>query len=90
MIECPSMNLSPTLSRNKKVEQCKRKKTHKPNVLKFWIEGSSIFLYRLDSYLILSFKYLTWINIENNIKLMMFWNYIRFYSNKILNYERKN
>ena len=36
------MSLSPTLGRNEKVEQYIRKKTHKSNALRFWIEGSVI------------------------------------------------
>jgi len=34
-----------TLSRNEKVEQHIRKKTHKLNVLRFWVEGGGIPLY---------------------------------------------
>jgi len=41
------MSLSPTLSRNKKVEQHIRKKTYKPNVLRFLVKGNIIPLYRL-------------------------------------------
>jgi len=37
-----SVILSFTLGRNKKVEQYIRKKTHKPNVLRFWVEGGVI------------------------------------------------
>ena len=33
------MSLSPTLGKNEKVEQHIRKKTHKPNALRFWVEG---------------------------------------------------
>ena len=44
---------SPALSRNKKVEQHIREKTHKPNVLRFWVEGVVILLCGLDSCLIL-------------------------------------
>ena len=40
-----SVSLSPTLSRNEKVEQHIRKKTHKPNALRFWVEGGVIPLY---------------------------------------------
>ena len=42
-----SVSLSPTLSRNEKVEQHIKKKTRKPNVLRFWVEGGVIFLYGL-------------------------------------------
>jgi len=48
-----SMSLSPTLSKNEKVEQHIRKKTHKPNVLRFWVECGVILLYRFGSGLIL-------------------------------------
>jgi len=41
------VSLSTTLSRNEKVEQHIRKKTHKPNALRFWVEGGVIFLYGL-------------------------------------------
>jgi len=37
-----SVSLSPTLGRNEKLEQHIRKKTHKPNVLRFWVEGGVI------------------------------------------------
>jgi len=40
-----SVSLSPTLDRNEKVEQHIRKKTHKPNALRFWVEGGVIPLY---------------------------------------------
>jgi len=36
---------SPTLGKNKKVEQHIRKKTRKPNALRFWVEGGVIPLY---------------------------------------------
>jgi len=36
------MSLSLTLSSNEKVEQHIRKKTHKPNALRFWVEGGVI------------------------------------------------
>ena len=39
------MSLSSTLDRNEKVEQYIRKKTRKPNALRFWIEGGVIPLY---------------------------------------------
>jgi len=35
IVRYSSVSLSPTLDRNKKVEQYIRKKTHKPNVLRF-------------------------------------------------------
>ena len=36
------MSLSLTLSTNEKVEQHIRKKTHRPNALRFWVEGGVI------------------------------------------------
>jgi len=42
-----SVSLSPTLSRNEKVEQYIRNKTYKPNVLWFWVEGGVIPLRKL-------------------------------------------
>ena len=47
IVRYPSVNLSPTLSRNEKVEQHIRKKTHKLNALRFWVEGGVIPLYGL-------------------------------------------
>jgi len=43
---------SPTLGRNEKVEEHIRKKTRKPNALRFWVEGGVIFLYEFGSVLI--------------------------------------
>jgi len=48
-----SVSLSPTLSRNEKVEQHIRKKTYKPNALRFWVEDGVIPLCEFDSVLIL-------------------------------------
>ena len=45
IVRYSSVSLSPTLSRNGKVEQHIRKKTRKPNVLRFWIGGGVIPLY---------------------------------------------
>jgi len=45
IVRYPSMSLSPILSRNEKFEQHIRKKTHKPNALRFWVEGGVIRLY---------------------------------------------
>ena len=45
LVRYPNVSLSPTLSRNEKVEQRIRKKTHKSNVLRFWVEGGVIPLY---------------------------------------------
>jgi len=45
-----SVSLSPTLSRSEKVEQHIRKKTHKPNALRFWVEGDVILLYGLTQF----------------------------------------
>jgi len=47
IVRYSSVTLSPTLGRNEKVEQYIRKKTHKPNALRFWVEGGVILLYRL-------------------------------------------
>jgi len=47
------VSLSPTLCRNEKVEQHIRKKTHKPNALRFWVEGGVIPLCGFGSVLIL-------------------------------------
>jgi len=47
------VSLSPTLSRNEKVEQHIRKKTHKPNALRFWVEGGVIPLCGYDLVLII-------------------------------------
>jgi len=44
IVRYSSMSLSPTLGRNEKVEQHIRKKTHKPNALRFWIEYGVISL----------------------------------------------
>jgi len=44
IVRYPSVSLSLTLSRNEKVEQHIRKKTHKPNVLRFWVDMGKIFL----------------------------------------------
>jgi len=48
-----SVSLSFTLSRNEKVEQHIRKKTHKCNALRFWVEGGVIPLCGSGSDLIL-------------------------------------
>ena len=42
IVRYSSVSLSPRLGRNEKVEQYIRKKTHKPNVLRFWVEGGVI------------------------------------------------
>jgi len=42
IVRYSSVSLSPTLSRNEKVKQRIRKKTHKPNALRFWVEGDVI------------------------------------------------
>jgi len=44
-VRYPSVSISPTLSINEKVEQHIRKKIHKPNVLRFWVEGGVVPLY---------------------------------------------
>jgi len=50
-----SVSLSPTLSKYEKVEHHIRKKTHKSNALKFWVEDGVILLFRSGSCLILFF-----------------------------------
>jgi len=47
IVRYSSVSRSPTLGRNEKVEQHIRKKTHKPNTLRFWVEGGVILLYGL-------------------------------------------
>jgi len=42
LVRYPSVSLSLTLTRNEKVEQHIIKKIHKPNVLRFWVEGGVI------------------------------------------------
>jgi len=42
IVRYSSVSLSPILSRTEKVEQHIRKKTHKLNVLRFWVEGGVI------------------------------------------------
>jgi len=53
IVRYPSVSLSPILSRNEKVEQHIRKKTHKPNALRFWVEGGVIPLSGFGSVIIL-------------------------------------
>jgi len=53
IVRYPSVSLSPTLSRSEKVEQHIRKKTHKPNALRFWVEGGVILLCGFGSVFIL-------------------------------------
>jgi len=45
IVRYSSVSLNPTLGRNEKVEQYIRKKTHKPNALRFWVECDIISLY---------------------------------------------
>jgi len=52
IVRYSSVSRSPTLGRNEKVEQHIRKKTRKPNALRFWVEGGVIFLYGFGSVLI--------------------------------------
>ena len=47
-----SVSLNPTLGRNEKIEQYIRKKTHKSNSLRFWVDGGVIPLYGFGSVLI--------------------------------------
>ena len=39
IVRNPSVSLSPTLTRNEKVEHYIRIKTHKPIALRFWVES---------------------------------------------------
>jgi len=41
IVRYSSVSLSLTLDKNEKVEQHIRKKTHKPNALRFWVEGGA-------------------------------------------------
>jgi len=65
-----SVSLCPTLGRNEKVEQHIRKKTHKSNNLRFWVEGSVILLYGLTlmSFLLISPMFLPQIIPTSNIR----------------------
>jgi len=45
-----SVILSPTLSRNEKVKQHIRKRTYKPNALRFWVKSGVIPLYGLTQF----------------------------------------
>jgi len=47
IVKYSSVSPSPTLGKNEKVEQHIRKKTYKPNALRFWVEGGVIPLYML-------------------------------------------
>ena len=51
-VRYPSVSLSPTLSRNEKVEQYIRKNTHKSNVLRFWVEDNVIPLYVSSNFIL--------------------------------------
>jgi len=42
IVRYSSVSRSPTLGRNEKVEQHIRKKTHKSNSLRFWVDGGVI------------------------------------------------
>jgi len=56
IVRYSSVILSPTLDRNEKVEQYIRKKTHKTNALRFWVESGVTLLYGLAliSFLLIS------------------------------------
>jgi len=45
IVRYSSASQSPTLGKNEKIEQHIRKKTRKPNALRFWVEGGVIPLY---------------------------------------------
>ena len=47
IVRYASVSLSPTLSRNENFDKHIRKKTCKPNALRFWVEGCVISLYGL-------------------------------------------
>jgi len=47
LVRYSSVSLSPTLGKNEKVEQHIKKKTHKPNALRFRVESGVIPLYKL-------------------------------------------
>ena len=53
IVRNPSASLSPTLSKNEKVKQYIRKKTHKPTALRFWVKGGVIPLCMFDPFLLL-------------------------------------
>ena len=61
IVRYTSVSLSFTFSRSEKVEQHIRKKTHKPNALRFWIEGGVIPLCVFDSVPILARSFRFWI-----------------------------
>jgi len=42
IVRNPSVSLSPTLNKNKKVKQYIKKMTHKPIALRFWVKGGVI------------------------------------------------
>jgi len=47
IVRYSSLSLNPTLGTNEKIELYIRKKTHKPNALRFWVGGGVIPLYGL-------------------------------------------
>jgi len=47
IVRNPSVSLSPTLTRNEKMEHYIRIKTHKPITLRFWVESGVNSLYGL-------------------------------------------
>ena len=53
IVKYSSVSLSPTLGKNEKAEQHIRKKTHKPNALRFWVEGGVILLYGFTQFSLL-------------------------------------
>jgi len=53
IVKYSNASRSPTLGKNEKVEQHIRKKTRKPNVLRFWVEGGVIPLCGFGSILVL-------------------------------------
>ena len=53
IVRYSTVSRSPSLGRNEKFEQHIRKKTHKPNALRFWVEGGVILLCGFGSVFIL-------------------------------------
>jgi len=47
------VSLSPTLGKIEKIKQYKRKKTHKPTALRFWVRGGVILLCMFGPFLLL-------------------------------------
>ena len=76
LVRYSSVSLSPTFGRNEKVEQHTRKKTRKPNALRFWVEGGVISLY-VGSVLILVRSH--WFSPSDSPHSILFNNYYFYY-----------